>query len=150
MNVHTQPGKTPSQPKWFMRQAQSGQAIVVIALMMIALLGMLGLAIDGGGLYFMWRDVRNATDAAVIAASYAKCTNGDINVAGLNAAATNGFDNNGSTNTVTVHNPPIAGPATGDAAFVQVTISANRLDANAIQGCRRMKRSHYRIAAPQS
>ncbi len=124
MNVHTQPG--PNQPKRSKWQAESGQAIVVMALMMIGLLGMLGLAIDGGGLYFMWRDVRNATDAAVLAASYAKCTGGDIVTAGLNAAANNGFDNNGASNTVQVNNPPTSGDASGDDDFVEVIINANR------------------------
>jgi len=72
------------------KRAESGQAIVLMALVMVALLGMLGLAIDGGGLYFLWRDAQNATDAAVLAASYARCTNGDIIKAGLAAAAKNG------------------------------------------------------------
>lgn len=126
MSSHTQPGQTPNQPKRSKWQAESGQAIVVMTFMMISLLGMLGLAIDGGGMYYMWRDVQNATDAAVMAASYAKCTGGDIVTAGLNAAATNGFDNNGTTNTVQVNNPPTSGNAWGDDDFVEVIINANR------------------------
>jgi hypothetical protein len=126
MNIHTQPEKTSIQQNAVKRQAESGQAIVVMTFMMISLLGMLGLAIDGGGMYFMWRDVRNATDAAVMAASYAKCTGGNIVTAGLNAAAANGFDNNGTTNTVQIHNPPTSGDAMGDDDFVEVIINANR------------------------
>lgn len=126
MSIQTKSGQNPSQPKPFRMRAESGQAIILIALMMIALLGILGLAIDGGGLFFMWRDVRNASDAAVLAAAYAKCTDGDMTVAGLNAAMTNGFDNNGASNTVQVNNPPTSGDAAGDDEFVQVTINANR------------------------
>jgi hypothetical protein len=52
---------------------QSGQAIILMAFMIIALMGMLGLAIDGGGLFFLHRDTQNAVDAAIVAATYAKC-----------------------------------------------------------------------------
>jgi hypothetical protein len=108
------------------RRAESGQAIVLMALVMIILLGMLGLAIDGGGLYFLWRDAQNASDAAVLAASYARCTNGDIVKAGLEAAFKNGFDNNGSTNTVVVRNPPTNGAGVGNSNYVQVDITAKK------------------------
>jgi hypothetical protein len=111
------------------RRAESGQAIVLMALVMIALLGMLGLAIDGGGLYFLWRDAQNATDAAVLSASYARCTEGNsasVISAGLAAAAKNGFDNNGTTNTVVVANPPTDGEQAGNMDYIQVDISAKK------------------------
>lgn len=92
-------------------QRQSGQAIVLIALMMVGLMGILGMAIDGGGLFFLHRDTQNAVDAALIAALYAKCTGNraelesqpdpdgtyanlyekSIHLAALNAASKNGF-----------------------------------------------------------
>lgn len=84
------------------KDAESGQAIVLIALFMVVLMGFTGLAIDGGGLFFMNRDAQNATDAAVLAAAYAKCMNGDITTAALAAARENGFDNNGDSNVVIV------------------------------------------------
>src|SRR6187549_1108355 len=85
---------------------ESGQAIVIIALVMVVLLGMLGLAIDGGGLFFLQRDAQNATDAAVLSASYAICTKGDPKAAAFATMSQNGFNNNGITNTVTVNYPP--------------------------------------------
>jgi putative Flp pilus-assembly TadE/G-like protein len=112
-----------------LRRAESGQAIVLMALVLVVLLAMLGLAIDGGGLYFLWRDAQNASDAAVLAASYARCTTGDparVKVAGLEAAAKNGFENNGTSNTVAVYNPPISGPKLGDVNYVQVDINAKK------------------------
>ncbi len=54
-----------------------GQAIVLVAALMILLLAVTGVAIDGGGMYFLWRDVRNATDAAAIAAVYTLCVQGE-------------------------------------------------------------------------
>ncbi|MBK8028375.1 MAG: hypothetical protein IPK17_02470 [Chloroflexi bacterium] len=38
------------------------------------LIGALGLAVDGGGLFFLQRDAQNAADAAAIAGAYARCT----------------------------------------------------------------------------
>jgi hypothetical protein len=103
---------------------QSGQAILFIAMTMVGLIGALGLAIDGGGLLFMYRDIQNATDAAVVAATYARCTNGDVTSAGLAAAAQNGFNNDGVTNWVTVNNPPTSGEGAGDINFVEINIRA--------------------------
>lgn len=50
------------------RQKQSGQAIVLIALLILVLFGMLGLAIDSGRAYVDRRDQQAAVDAAALAA----------------------------------------------------------------------------------
>jgi Flp pilus assembly protein TadG len=50
------------------RRAQQGQAIVLIALMMLVLLGMVGIAIDGGRGYVDRRELQDAADAAALAA----------------------------------------------------------------------------------
>lgn len=86
-------------------QAESGQAIVLVGLMMVVLFAFTGLAIDGGGLFFLYRDAQNATDAAVLAAAYAQCVNGDVTAAALQAADENGFDN-ATDNIVTVRQGP--------------------------------------------
>ena len=126
-NMTHMDGQT-TQPKRAVKAhgAESGQAIVLIALVMVVLLGMLGLAIDGGGMYFLWRDAQNADDAAVLAAAYARCTNGDFVHAALQAAAQNGFDNNGTTNKVAIYSPPIVGSALGKPNYVQVDITAQK------------------------
>lgn len=51
------------------RRAKSGQAAIVIALAMIALIAILGLAIDGGSMYAQKRTAQNSSDAAAIAAT---------------------------------------------------------------------------------
>ena len=79
---------------------ESGQAIFVIALIMVGLIGALGLAIDGGGMAFMYRDAQNAADAAALAAAYAACAGGDtasITNAAVEAASDNGFTAGGTT-----------------------------------------------------
>jgi len=108
------------------RRAESGQAIVIIAFLMIGLIGMLGLAIDGGGLFFLQRDAQNASDAAVVAATYAKCTEGDPVVAAVQAAAENGFSNGDGRSTVNVHYPPTRGTAAGDTDYVEIEITATK------------------------
>src|SRR5882762_2431578 len=50
------------------RKLQDGQAIVLIALLILVLFGMLGLAIDSGRSYVDRRDQQAAVDAAALAA----------------------------------------------------------------------------------
>jgi Flp pilus assembly protein TadG len=50
------------------RKAQEGQAIVLIALLILVLFGMLGLAVDSGRSYVDRRDQQAAVDAAALAA----------------------------------------------------------------------------------
>jgi hypothetical protein len=50
------------------KRGQTGQAIVLIALMLVVLFGMLGLAIDGGRAYVDRRELQDAVDGAVLAA----------------------------------------------------------------------------------
>lgn len=111
------------------RKTQSGQVIILMAFGMIALLAVLGLAIDGGRLYYLERDAQNASDAAVMAATYALCTGADpaaVVQAGMNAAQNNGFFNDGTTMTVTVRQPT-AGTLSSPlpvSTFQEVIISA--------------------------
>jgi Flp pilus assembly protein TadG len=53
-----------------MRQHQRGQAIVLVALVLSALFGFLGLVIDGGRGYLDRREMQAAVDAAALAAAY--------------------------------------------------------------------------------
>src|SRR5258706_8029961 len=51
-----------------------GQAIVLIAVLMVVLMGFKGLAVDGGELYFLQKNAQNAADAAVLAGLYEICS----------------------------------------------------------------------------
>ena len=53
-----------------LRNRQSGQAIVLVALVLTVLFGFLGLAIDGGRGYLDRRHVQGSVDAAALAAAY--------------------------------------------------------------------------------
>src|SRR5438132_13643474 len=48
---------------------RTGQAIVIMALAMVAICGMLALAIDAGRLYFQRRLMQDAVDAGALAAA---------------------------------------------------------------------------------
>lgn len=111
---------------------EAGQAIMIVALAMIALLAFTGLAIDGGGLIALYRDAVNATDAAVLAASYAICVRDDptsqfdsVEAAALDAAAKNGFNNDGVTNTVTVVYPALVDGVYNE-DYVSIAIDAEK------------------------
>lgn len=102
---------------------ETGQAILLIALLLVVVLGFTALAIDGGGLYLLLRDAQNAADAASLAAAYSKCADGDptaIVLAGKESAASDGFDDASDDVDVQVfNNDP-------DGNSVRVTISANK------------------------
>lgn len=49
-------------------ESEKGQAIVILALAIVGLLGFTALAIDGGNAYYIKRNMQNAADAAVVAA----------------------------------------------------------------------------------
>lgn len=106
---------------------ESGQALILIAALMIGMIAMVGLAVDGGGVYYLNRDLQNAVDAAVIAATYAKCTGGDITFAATQAIADNGFTPGGPDNVIiTVNNPPATGPGAGNDEYVEVITQADK------------------------
>ncbi|MCA9913344.1 MAG: hypothetical protein KC496_08335, partial [Anaerolineae bacterium] len=128
-----QPARPVRNPK------ESGQAIVLVALFMIALLAVSGMAIDGGGLYFLYRDARNATDAAAIAAAYTLCIQGDESGwrdAGLFSAEQSGFvndaedndnDDDGNITIVEVGHPePARFPGLDANHLVEVQITAGK------------------------
>jgi hypothetical protein len=53
--------------KYLHQNGEKGQTIVLLAFAMIGLLGMVGLALDGGMLYWNQRRAQNGADAAVVA-----------------------------------------------------------------------------------
>lgn len=110
--------------------SERGQALVIIAVAMIGLIGIAGLTIDGSIAYSDRRQAQNAADTAALAAALAKVRGQNLVTAAQTRATSNGFDNDGTQNTVTVNNPPAAGcdgvdgPYAGDDEYIQVIIRA--------------------------
>jgi len=96
------PGPRPTRPA-DQRGSEDGQLLVIFALALVALIGMVGLIIDGGDTALQRRDQQNVADAAAMAAGYAYANNLDETAAAQTVAAANGYVNgqNGTTVTVT-------------------------------------------------
>lgn len=106
------------------KATQRGQSLVLLALAFVGLLGMSGLAIDGGILFTDRRHAQNAADAASLAGAFAILQGYDPMAPAYSRAADNDFDNNGSSNWVNVYYPPAHGPYTGDYNYVEVVIDS--------------------------
>jgi hypothetical protein len=103
-----------------------GQALILIALAAVALVGMVGLVVDGGRAFLDRRKAQNAADAAALASAYARIKgNEDMVSAALGSAAENGYNNDGKTNVVELYSPPKDGSHTGDVEYIQIIITSN-------------------------
>ena len=108
-------------------KTERGQAIILIAMALVGLVSFTALAVDGGYAFTDGRQAQNAADAAALSAALSKIrgnTNTQITQIAETIASSNGYDNNGTTNTVTLHNPPISGSYTGDSEYIQVIITS--------------------------
>ena len=86
------------------QERERGQMLVIFALALVALVGMVGLIIDGGDSFLQRRDQQNVADAAAMAAGYASVNGQDPTAVAKTVAAANGYTDgvNGATVTVTV------------------------------------------------
>lgn len=113
------------------RKTEKGQALILIVLAIVGMLGLTAAAVDGGMAYSERRQAQNAADSAALGAALSKIRGGSWQADGFARATSNGFDDNGTTNNVEVNNPPAAGcngqagPYAGNAEYVQVVIRAS-------------------------
>jgi hypothetical protein len=106
-----------------LKHKERGQALIVVVLAIVGLAGMVGLVVDGGNAFLDRRNAQNAADSAALAAALTRIRGGNsLAGAAFDAAAQNGYDNNGTSNIVEVHHPPADGPNKGDAEYIQVII----------------------------
>ena len=104
---------------------ENGQILMIGALMATALLGLVGLIVDGGLLYAERRQAQNAADQAALAAAFEMRYGGsdeDAIAAAFENAAANNYDNNGSDNTVTVNIPATQGEYASEDRSIEVII----------------------------
>jgi Flp pilus assembly protein TadG len=119
---------------------EEGQAVVLFAIMMLALLFAVGLAIDAGQLYSAKRTEQEAADAAAFAGAvvlYQQGTGAQAIAAARTDALTNGYVSGGgctsstpgscydaaTQTTVSVYWPPISGSYIGNIKHVEVSIT---------------------------
>lgn len=102
-------------------RAESGQAIVLIALMLVALIGITGLAIDGGSLLLLERRAQKVADLAAMGAATASCvTHADDAEVVQQAAARDAAQEVGIANEVDIPTSNVT--FSGDDVKVQVYI----------------------------
>ncbi len=108
------------------RISENGQALILIVLAMIGLIGITAVSVDGGLAYLDRRNAQNAADAAALATALTKIRSGDWHASGLARAASNGYDNNNTSNIVNVYqctnNRASCGIYQGNAEYYQVII----------------------------
>ncbi len=104
---------------------EKAQSLLLIAIAMLALLGLTAIAIDGGNVYRDRRQAQNAADNAALAASLAITQNQDWQQAASARAGQNGYLNDGIRSVVEVYHPPVEGPYAGNTEYVQVIITSH-------------------------
>lgn len=118
---------------------EEGQAVVLFAIVMLALLFIVGLAIDAGQLYSAKRAEQEAADAAAFAGAvvlYQQGTGTQAITAARTDALTNGYSSGtcllstpgvcydaASLTTVAVYWPPVTGQYAGNAQHIEVEIT---------------------------
>ena len=108
------------------RDGESGQALVLMAITMLAMLFAIGLAIDAGTLFVAKRTMQEAADSAAFAGGVVLWQDATKVTEARNAAIAdatlNGFTDGVSSTTVTVNSPPTSGTYSGNALYVEVII----------------------------
>jgi hypothetical protein len=115
------------------RGRRPGAVAAIVALSLVALVGLLALSIDGGMLYLDLRDARATADAAAMAAACdlfknypansGKDPDGTAAQAALDAARANGYANDGVRSKVEVYIPPVSGPYAGQDGYCEVVVT---------------------------
>jgi len=102
-------------------KTERGQALILIAFGMMALLALTALAIDGGNAFVDRRSAQNAADNAALSAAYGMAAGSGQSLA--KSSATTIANKNGYTD-VTINIPPQSGPYAGNDEYVEVIIQS--------------------------
>jgi hypothetical protein len=105
--------------------SERGQAMILIVLAIVGLIGITALAVDGGMYYADRRRAQNAADSAVLSASLARLRGDNYVAAALARAKQNGYENDGVKSSIEVNAPPISGPYEGNSEYIQILITSH-------------------------
>ncbi|MGE5377389.1 MAG: pilus assembly protein TadG-related protein [Bacteroidota bacterium] len=86
-----------------LHNTERGQALIIIAFAAVALFAFAALAIDGSIVFSDRRHAQNAADTAALAAALAKTRQQAYIPVAFSRAASNGYNNNGTSNVVEVY-----------------------------------------------
>lgn len=104
-------------------RGERGQALIIITFAIIGLIGMTALTVDGSLAYSDRRHAQNAVDTAALAAARAQIRGENVTNAARSIASSNGYDNDGTTNIVTIqvaNSPSGTCPAAGHDITVEI------------------------------
>ena len=105
---------------------ERGQALPLVAISMLVVLGLSSLAIDVGSWRYQQRRAQTAADSAAMAGAVQlgySSTLSSITTSAQTDAASNGFTNGSGGTTVTVNQPPLSGAYAGNTQAVEVIVS---------------------------
>lgn len=117
--------KKHSRKKPVYKKGERGQAIIIIVLSIVGIIGVSSLAIDGGNALVDRRKTETAASAAALAGAVSRIKGGNWRAAALAAARMNGYDNNGTSNTVELNTPPLSGPNAGNSEYIEVIVTSH-------------------------
>jgi Flp pilus assembly protein TadG len=118
------------------REPRRGHTMVLVVLCLVPIMGVVAVTVEGGLLLSDRRRAQRAADSAALAAATDFYTSwnknagadpkGNAKTSALTTAAANGFDNDGTNSTVTVHIPPQTGNFVGQKGYAEVIITYNQ------------------------
>lgn len=105
-------------------KSEKGQALILIAFSIVAMLGLTALALDGGNAFADRRHAQNTADASALAAALYKIQTPSSSYSDLEKVVWHRAASNGYTiqENITLHVPPVDGPYAGNAQYLQVKI----------------------------
>ncbi|MCL4528822.1 MAG: Tad domain-containing protein [Chloroflexi bacterium] len=111
-------------------KSERGQALVLIVFAIVALIGLTGLAIDGGNAYSDRRNAQNAADTAALAAALSKVQGASATTwesVGAQRAQSNGYSIDGTSSWVLpcTDSNTYCGTYAGNAEYLQVQITSH-------------------------
>lgn len=105
------------------KKHEKGQALILIVLAIVGMIGLTAVAVDGGMAYSDRRQAQNAADSAALAGALAHARGNNVSVAAMARAASNGYENANTANiTVTAVSSP-TGACPGNVAGKDITVN---------------------------
>lgn len=107
------------------RKIENGQYLVLFVVLMLVFLAIIAFAVDGGRVYIEQRRTQNAADNAALGSALAMCRGLEDYVAeGFTVADENGYDNDGTSNWVSINAPPVYGSSAGSSGAVEAIVQS--------------------------
>jgi Flp pilus assembly protein TadG len=102
---------------------ESGNYVILSALLMPVLVGTAGLGTEVGWWYYKHKNMQSAADSGAASAAAAYVAGGDLTAEANAVTATYGYANAVNNVTITVNQPPTTGNYTSNLQAIEVTVS---------------------------